>query len=110
MAAEDYALWAKICFKTKLRIEILPDICLKYRLGDNQAKYGNKQKISSQRIRDWIYREILLLNNSDDFSSETNFIEWTTQTVYDLCSNLRKRYNVNGKILALNTIRSEKTC
>lgn len=108
VAAEDYALWAKICFKTKLRIEILPDICLKYRLGDNQAKYGNKQKISSQGIRDWIYREILLLKNSDDFSSETNFIEWTPQTLYDLCSNLRKRYNVNSKILALNAIRSEK--
>lgn len=56
-AAEDYALWAKICFDAKLKTHILPYVGIRYRRPDS-SKYHGRQCISSLRVRQYIYEKL----------------------------------------------------
>ena len=56
--AEDYALWAKICYETNLKMHILPEVCIKYR-RPSIKKYGNKQNISDKKVKHYIFEALV---------------------------------------------------
>lgn len=108
--AEDYALWAKICYVTNLKMAILPRICLQYRRGNNTVKYQGKQDVSSQKVKRFIFNSIASefpINTTNSFSSTDNR-ELTLTDIKLLYNFLNKKKDINHKLLRLNSLRSSK--
>ena len=108
--AEDYALWAKICYATELKMAILPRICLQYRRGNNSIKYQGKQDLSSQIVRHFIFNAVTSKSSTENshLFSNTDTKDLTLKDIKALHSCLNKRYHINRKLLCLNALRSRK--
>lgn len=57
-AAEDYALWAKICYSTNYKIAKIPEVCLYYRRGNAEVKYKGKQYYSDIFVKRYILEKL----------------------------------------------------
>lgn len=57
-AAEDYALWAKICYSSNYKIAKIPEVCLYYRRGNAKEKYKGKQYYSDLFVKKYILEKL----------------------------------------------------
>lgn len=105
--AEDYALWSKICFDSNLKIQILPEVCLKYRVCDGQKKYGNKQDESSKSIRAAIFRSIISSERNKFILNDDKLI-WTDQKLNQLINAIKQKYIINNELLYKNALKIKK--
>lgn len=81
--SEDYRLWIDMVFKYMCRIEVIPDILLKYRIHERQATVKKKQDISDVDKNIFTYKmDILSLN--DDTNIKDPFYKLNFEDMIDL--------------------------
>ena len=105
-AAEDYALWAKICFDSSLKINVLPSALLKYRRYNSATKYKGKQSKSDIFVKSQIIKKILRLDQCPEKENESFYEKNIKAVTKEINKNLTSPYS--KALILLNAARAKK--
>lgn len=116
IAAQDYALWAKIAFTTDYKMAVLPEVCLKYRRSSTQKKYGLKQKNVAIETKNFIAVSLGIHNprlwtshlNKEDYFLALAQLQMLKNKIIEKFGSSHI-LNINIAILRLNLLHQAQT-
>lgn len=97
--SEDYRLWIEMAFKYRCRMEVIPEILLKYRMHEGQATVKKKQDINDMDRNIFRYKMLILELEEDDDIKDIIFK-----------INLTDRIDLHSTLKALRIERNLERC